>query len=65
MKIEVGKAYRCPVGLGGIPTQDGEVVVVKGFKSDIMGLEVELEGDRKMAVMLSMFRKPYFEPYKV
>ena len=40
MKIEVGKAYRCPVGLGGIPTQDGEVVVVTGFKSDIMGLEV-------------------------
>lgn len=64
MKIEVGKAYRCPVGLAGVPTKDGEVVVVKGFKSDLTGLEVELEGDRKMTIMLSMFRPPYFEPYK-
>lgn len=61
MKIDVGKAYRCPVGLEGIPTKDNEVVIVKGFKSDIMGLEVELEGDRKKAVPLGMFRKPFFE----
>ena len=63
MNIEVGKAYHCPVGLAGIPTKDGEVVVVKGFKSDIMGLEVELEGSREMTVMLSMFRPPFFVPY--
>jgi len=61
MKVEVGKAYRCPIGLGGIPTKDNEVVVVKSIKLEWDGFYVELEGNRDLPVMLSLFRKPFFE----
>lgn len=61
MKIEIGKAYRCHKGLAGIPTVDGECVVVKSFKRNAVDIEVELEGQRAMPVPLSMFRYSYFE----
>lgn len=60
MKIEVGKAYRCKIGLAGIPTNDNEVVVVKSIKPTFSGVDVYLEGERKLPVMSSMFREPFF-----
>lgn len=61
MKIEQGKAYRCLVGLQGIPTTDGEIVTIEKLISTPFGMEIKLNGERKTNVVLGLFRKPFFE----